>query len=635
MLYPLRLVDYWFWILCMFPLTLGAQGTLDSVQTLPELEIKVSLDRQQTAGSIIDTWSSATLSDLPGNNLGEMLALETNVYLKSYGLGSLATSSIRGGSAGQTLVLWNGLPLQSPMLGQLDLALLPVQAMEELKLTRGGGSSLWGSGAIGGVLSLNNRVDFSDPFLVRSRTNLGSFGQFQQQLQMGLGGQKWQARTKLSHQRADNDFFYPLGSGFPERQQTNAALSQQSLLQDIYWKLDEQKMLSAHFWWQASDREIPPTNVQTRSEAYQQDQATRIMLDFTEVTRRGKWQVKAGFFEEQLNYYDPQIRLSSESHFQSFVGDISASWRLGAQQYLLVGSTQTFTEARAEGYRGSLPHQWRSALFASWRSDWKKIALQLSLRQEMVDGHFIPLTPSLGLDGYLGNRLSLKAKVSRNYRLPTFNDLYWQPGGNPDLLPESGWSQELGLDKTWRSENLTISTSLTVFNRLIDNWILWSIREGQNFWSANNITRVWSRGLEPRLNFSYACSEGNINWQSGYDYIRSTNQVALERPRMMAGSQLLYTPEHQFFTKVGLKYKNGHFSYHHRYTGATLGQNESIPSFQVARLGLGWDFLIHWYQLQIQASINNLWDKDYVIIERRPMPGRHFQIGIQFSYQQK
>lgn len=635
MFYPFRSINYWLLLLLALPFILEAQTPLDSIQALPELEISASVDRHQTIGSNVRSWSDTALSVLPVNNLGELLALETNVYLKSYGLGSLATSSIRGSSAGQTLVLWNGLPLQSPMLGQLDLALLPSRKMEKISLSRGGGSSLWGSGAIGGVLSLDNHPDFRQRFSIFGRTDVGSFGQFQQQLQMAFAGQKWQAGTKLSHQQADNDFNYPLGPGIPERQQTNAALSQQSLLQDIYWKVDKQKTLSAHFWWQKADREIPPTNVQTRSEAYQQDQATRIMLDFTEITHRGKWQIKAGFFDEQLNYYDPQIRLTSESHFQSYLGDVSASWRLGARHYLLVGGTQTYTEARTEVYQDSTPNQWRAALFTSLRGDWRKTAYQLSIRQEMVDGRWIPLTPSLGIDWNFDTRFSLKAKVSRNYRLPTFNDLYWQPGGNPDLLPESGWSQELGLDKVWETGNFTVSTSLTAFNRLIDNWILWSIREDQNFWSANNITRIWSRGLEPRLKFMYALSEGSINWHSGYDYIRSTNQVTLERPRMMAGSQLLYTPEHQFFTKVDLKYKNKRFSYHHRYTGATLGQNEAIPAFQVARLSLGWNYRIRKYQLDFQAAINNLWNKDYVVIERRPMPGRHFQIGIQFSYQQK
>lgn len=611
---------------------LSAQTSLDSVQALPEIEIKASLDRQDLIGSTSLQWSSPSLL---ASHVGELLAMETTVYLKSYGLGSLATSSIRGGSAGQTLVLWNGLPIHSPMLGQLDLALLSSRAVEEIKLNKGGGSSLWGSGAIGGVISLNNKVDFTAPLRVKSYSSLGSFDQFQQDLQLEIGAQEWKAVSKFSHQQAQNDFYYHQGPGLPKRKQTNSALFRQSFLQDLYWKLNDQKILSAHFWWQMADREIPPTAVQTRSEAYQQDQSARLMLDYTQLTRRGKWQIKAGFFEEELNYYDPQIRLTSESRFRSYLADFSGTWDLGQGQHFLIGSTQHLTEAWTLAYKEQLPQQWRSAFFASWQGGWQNGTLQLSLRQEIVDGRFVPLIPSAGLNWNIDRLLSLKAKVSRNYRLPTLNDLYWKPGGNPDLRAEEGWSQELGLVKAWHWEKLRLETGCTVFNRLIDNWILWSIPEGQSFWSANNITQVWSRGLEPRFKLSYLLSDSQLAWEAGYDYIRSTNQVSLDRPRLKAGEQLLYTPENQFFTKVKLTRKGAQVSYQHRIVGATLGQNEAIPGFQVAHLRLGWKFPLHPFQLLVQGQINNLWDANYVIIERRPMPGRHFQLSIQFSYHQK
>ena len=111
--------------------------------------------------------------------------------------------------------------------------------------------------------------------------------------------------------------------------------------------------------------------------------------------------------------------------------------------------------------------------------------------------------PSLGIEGRLAAPLLLKAKISRNYRLPTLNDRFWEPGGNENLLAEQGWSEELGLH-TYGGENKhTWSYSITGFNRLIDNWILWSIAEGTSFWAANNITRVWSRGVEQRIRYSF------------------------------------------------------------------------------------------------------------------------------------
>ena len=51
-------------------------------------------------------------------------------------------------------------------------------------------------------------------------------------------------------------------------------------MQDLYWKIDKKNQLAFHFWQQYSDRNIPPTNVQTKSEARQNDQATRMLIDW-------------------------------------------------------------------------------------------------------------------------------------------------------------------------------------------------------------------------------------------------------------------------------------------------------------------------------------------------------------------
>ncbi|MDV7399099.1 TonB-dependent receptor, partial [Arthrospira platensis SPKY1] len=102
---------------------------------------------------------------------------------------------------------------------------------------------------------------------------------------------------------------------------------------------------------------------------------------------------------------------------------------------------------------------------AAFRQTLGKWQGQFHLRQELVDGAFTPIAPSLGLERPLTNWLSLKARFSRNYRLPTFNDLYWQPGGNPDLLAESGWSQEATAAARIKIRRQQWQLSLTGFNR--------------------------------------------------------------------------------------------------------------------------------------------------------------------------
>lgn len=611
------------------------QAHFDTTLYIPAVEISASEIRNYPTGSMNQEWTTAQLEKLQVNNIADLLSTEAGIFIKTYGLGSLATSSVRGGSAGHTLVLWNGFPIQSPMLGQLDLSLLPVEAVESINFTRGGNAALWGSGAIGGVLDMKNQADFSQKINIQSNTQIGSFGAFQQHLKWGMGNDKIQSVTRLSHQQAENDFYYFLADGLPERQQTNARLSQQLFSENLYWKIKDLHQMAAYFWWQQSFRQIPPTNVQNRSEAYQDDLSTRLVVEYKNIREKGLWQIKAGYFDEQLNYFDDLILLESPSHFQTYLTEVTGQWNWKESHQFLIGNTHTYTRVWSAGYRDNIPTEYKTAFFTSWKYKAGKVSTQATLRQEIVDGKVVPLTPAIGLDFSLSPSLVLKAKVSRNYRLPTFNDRYWIPGGKPDLLPESGWSQELTLTHHYKKEKLTVRTSVTAFNRNIDNWILWALLEDNVLWSANNITKVWSRGLEPRVTCTYQSPKIKYQLKGSYDYIRSTNQVAVQRPKMEVGDQLIYTPVHQGAVSFSVDWNALYFSYQHSFTGKSAGVNDVLEAYHLGDVRLQYTQNHNKYKGIIFLNINNIWDVDYLVIDRRPMPGIHFQAGIQINFTKK
>ncbi len=471
-------------------------------------------------------------------------------------------------------------------------------------------------------------------YVLSSQTSFGSFENFQQNFDLSIGSKNWQSRTRFSFQEATNDFYYDIAPGFPQRQQTNAALLQHNFNQDIYWQPTERQQIALHYWRQFSDRQIPPTNTQTRSEAYQIDQSDRLVLAWRKVNDRSVYQAKLATFDEDLQYLDPQIQLNSPSHFYSVIGELSSQWYRKNGYQLLAGYTQTYNQAASNGYQAEEQEN-RSALFASLmqrKSNWE---WQFSLRQALVDGMLTPSVPTLAGQYQILPYLRIKGKVSRNYRLPTLNDRFWRPGGNPDLKAESGWSEELTIEGNWSESDFTIHASLTGFNRQIDNWILWSIRTGQTFWSANNIVAVWSRGLEPRLSLSYQLSQLRFKLQLGYDYTRSTNQIALENPKIAEGQQLLYTPIHQGFGNLQLSWQSLQLSYHHRFVGASQGINDALESFDLGQANLQYRLSEEETESHLFFQINNIWNHSYFVVERRPMPGTHYRFGIKLSFYNK
>ena len=195
-------------ILFGFILVIPSGVCQEVVTTLPSATVRGERIREIPIGSDQVMIQMDSIQQLGLQNIGEWLAQETGVYVRQYGTGSLATSSIRGGSAGHTLVLWNGIPIQSPMLGQLDLSLLSIHAGDEVSVSPGGHSSLWGSGAIGGIVSLNANSDHYRPFAARVITQVGQFGLWQQSGSLTFKAQKFSGKTAFTHLQTDNDFDY-------------------------------------------------------------------------------------------------------------------------------------------------------------------------------------------------------------------------------------------------------------------------------------------------------------------------------------------------------------------------------------------------------------------------------------------
>lgn len=609
-----------------------AQAQVDTALALPEVEVLETHLRSNANGERQETWDSTKLQTFAHDHIGTLLEQQSGVFVKNYGPGSIATLSTRGSSAGHTLVTWNGLPIQSPMLGLLDVSLLPAAFADDVSLRYGGNSSLWGSGAIGGVLAVQNRAVFRSPLQLRAQSGIGSFGRLDHSLGWQWGNEKFGTATTLLHQTADNDFTYLTANGTIEKTLTNSARKQQGLLQEFYWKPADNQQLALHIWLQNAHREIPPTTVQARSEATQDDASLRTALHWKRLGESSVWQARLGFFNEKIDYRDPQTGLIAISHFWTTIGDVEGQFQLRPDRRLSVGMTQTLTRAFADEYKAP-PTESRTAMFASLRQNFRNLEIQLTGRQELVDGNMLGFTPSLALSLPFGKHFSAHGKLSRNYRLPTLNDRFWRPGGNPDLLPESGWSQELGL--YWQREIGThrFQYELTGFNRRIHEWVLWSLRAGENFWSANNLAEVHSWGTEQRFTWHWHLSKMIIKLATGYDYTRSTNERAIENPKIEAGQQLIYVPVHQAFASLSLEAGKWQGSFNHRLTSSVRTTSTPLDGYHLGQLRLGRFIEKKPFSGSLFFQIDNLWDASYRVVERRPMPGRSFMLGIALNVQ--
>jgi vitamin B12 transporter len=295
---------------------------------------------------------------------------------------------------------------------------------------------------------------------------------------------------------------------------------------------------------------------------------------------------------------------------------------------LMGGVRQIYSSSDAAGYAATASQQ-RMNIYAGMRWTHRSWSVQGQLMQEWVDGRSAPIQPELGMDWNREGPVSVHARVARHYRWPTLNDLHWSPGGNADLQPEYGWSQEVGLGAR-PARGLTLRVN--AWRRHMKDWIMWTLTPGQFFWSAHNVTEVISYGLEARLAYRQPLGAAVFHLESGWDPLRSINQVSIQAPRLEAGQDLLYTPRQQGFLELGCTYQGLTMYYTHRLTGSVRGINEDVAAYDLGWAGIAWSSVWAGSEGRLFLEVANVWDRAYRIVERRPMPGRSFEFGISFNF---
>ncbi|MEO0942480.1 MAG: TonB-dependent receptor plug domain-containing protein [Cyanobacteria bacterium J06642_12] len=129
-------------------------------------------------------------------------------------LGALSSQFIRGGNTAQTLILLDGRPINDVgFQGGFDLSVFTTDIVEQIEVVPGGGSTLYGSDAIGGVINIITRIPSEDGVQVRPTIGFGSFGLDQQALQ--ITGRKGNVTWVMEYNRirSESDFPFALDDG--------------------------------------------------------------------------------------------------------------------------------------------------------------------------------------------------------------------------------------------------------------------------------------------------------------------------------------------------------------------------------------------------------------------------------------
>ena len=611
--------------------TLRLSGQADSVITLNTIEVTAQRIDFTDIGKHSEHLDTSRIGSLRSSTLAGMLADQTPLYVRSYGNGTLATLGIRGGNASHTQIIWNGVPIRNPMIGLVDLALLPSCFIDNASVHYGGHGAAFGSGAVGGLISMSNEM-VKDHSGAEAKITFGSWDQRSAELKLNYGFKKLRFSTRAFSRYAKNDYRYIPAKGLDPKYQEHHELKDNGILQEIHYAFNDLNDVTGRVWFQKTDRQIPPTSVQTTSAQAQQDESWRATLEWMHKGEHLKWQIKSAWFDEQIKYQDSLILLYTHNRFKTWLAEGQLSFKAFDQLDIAGGLYTERVEATSDNYPDA-KQRYQHAIFATTRWSMQKWIWRIQMREEVTDEKWSPLLLDLGTE-YLGIKsITIKASVSRNYRTPTLNDLYWAPGGNSELQSEQGWTIESGIHYKSPKQKIQWGGSMTGYARKIDNWIMWMppIKDIRNYWSPTNISEVNSAGVECRADGNIKAGFWNFSMQSGIDLTWSTFGTNIPEFQIEEGDQLFYVPVENISGQVKAGFHGFSFYYQHHWFGSSPGINEDVQAANIGSAGIGYSWLKPKLGMDLLLQVDNIWDVPYRMIERRPMPGRGFELGLKVS----
>ncbi|MBK6990215.1 MAG: TonB-dependent receptor [Bacteroidetes bacterium] len=626
-----------FFLMLLFSLNLSAQ--IDSSIQLRTVQINSIRNENNSTGLKQEKTDSLIKMISIDKSMGTVLSEQSPALVKNYGPGALSSVSMRGGSAYHTAVLWKGFSLANPMNGVMDFNLLPTFLFEDISIQYGGATAIWGSGAVSGVIHLNDNNTFinRNSLKVGSRySNASGWANF---IDGKFSIKNFSSSIKLF--LTDEKNAYPFQQDDEMKKQVHAESKGSGLIAENTYSINTTTAINFNFWYQYANRNIAPVMTEAISNAVQRDRNYRYNITFTKDGNKGRFAFRNAYFNESLYYNDSALSQPSNSLCKTFISEPEYSYAFNEHHSIQTGINFTKINAITAEYNQE-EEVIRESIYLSYRFQFRKLILSASARKEFNNYEKPPFAFSLGANYKMNSWIKLLANYSTVYRNPQVNDLYWQPGGNIDLLPETGYTYEgtINLDllhfaRKIHNDTNAISIQLTAFNKNIDNWIAWTPHG--ILWTPGNIKSVHSYGSESVFIFRKQFAKTGIRLSAFYGYTVSETTSSEIPYDASVGKQLIYVPFHKAGGTFSVYYRKSIVSVNHTFTGVRFintDNSDFLESYGLSNVQIDQRFDMKNNSIAAFFRIDNLFNTDYQSVQNRPQPLRTYSIGINLTFRQ-
>jgi len=553
--------------------------------------------------------SKQELEDAQAENIADVLRRVPGLtVVRSGDEGKVASVFTRGTESDQTLVLFDGIRLNSPYVGGYDLGLLTTSGIERVEVARGPYSALWGADAIGGVINVIPQVG-GGGFSATLFGEGGEDGWQRYQGDLTLGGKSFGLFLSGLHREGEGEL-------------DNSDFATDQQLVDVGWSWGDGSRLAVVAQNLETETGIPfaipgqptPERRQFSDERliamplrWAIGKAWTLELTASEVTREFRFtdpEDPTGITDSRTDADTRQARLASHHALASHTVTWGGEWRedevtdysnLGVN---LDGQTTEVTSAFVQDV---------------WRTG-DKVQVILGTRWDDTEEWGSETSPRAHLGWMVSDTIEMRVGYGTAFRQPSLGELYFPMFGNPDLRPETSSSYEIGFVEA--PKNGSRRAQLNVFSTELEDLIQFDFASYTN----RNIARAEILGAEVAYESALTADFTQLVQVTWLDTEDDLGEPLLRRPEWSGAYTLTGSFWHKVRGDLTVLYLGSRWD-----VDPVTFERVELGGSATVDLALGWQVLD---ALEITVRAVNLLDREYQAVRGYPAPGCRVMGGL-------
>jgi vitamin B12 transporter len=600
---------------------------------------------------------AAELVKLSGSSLASsaLSLAHPALDIRSYGTQSgIALASFRGLPPEFTAVYRNGIRVTNEQHGLTDLSKLGLRGSDKLEVIYGANAQVL-AGDVGGAAIGIISEPFYRPERVRIGTDIITYDDLESFAEKEyFGGANYQLSASFgiavdgSYRTSRGDYPFIQESTNTEVLRSNNDSYLTLLQAEPYFIFNESSRIQGFLLFDETERGVPgavTVDYSGASSPYarQFDRDWLAGLIYKNLaSSKLEYSFSASYQNQYQTYVDPNIDVSDE--YKNTIYDITFRSWYQAMSDLKLGlvleadKNNLASNQNIDSNTSYISREKYTGLVSASYKLPAPLTLTGSLRvDDISDEDKTQFLPAITSEYKIGNA-TIGASFGRFYHAPTFNQLYWKVGGNPDLEAASGSNINAWIGYVTKGESISFHGLVTVSRNLVNNQILW-LPGKSGIWSPSNLLDVVTSWVELDVELRYEGSAlPSITLQEQFQYLNSENTT---EGTLNEGKSLPYAPKYRSVTELTCFDKNvGSFSgilrfRSERYTDMANNSSTTLPAVSTLDFTYASPIFTAFgsaLPLELRFAINNITNVQYEEIPNFPLPGRTITFGIQLTF---